>query len=31
MSQAQIIEEIGEMLVDEVQPDCVGLWAILWR
>jgi hypothetical protein len=31
MSQAQIIKEIGKMLVDEVQTDCVGLWAVLWE
>jgi hypothetical protein len=31
MSKAQIIEEIGKMLADEVQTDCVGLWAVLWE
>jgi hypothetical protein len=31
MSQAQVIEEIGKILAEEVQSDCVGLWAVLWE
>jgi hypothetical protein len=31
MSQAQAIEEIGKVLAEEVQSDCVGLWAVLWE
>lgn len=31
MSQARVIEEIGEVLAKEVQTDGVGLWAVLWE